>query len=179
MFSSFTITFLFINYFLHLFYILMVPLLLSSGSPSTPINPSPVSVQEGAGLCLYHNKGGLRLTQSTRDPQAGDLCCVWQVYQLLILPAQFRPWNGAPAGKCQTDMAKCLVLSLLMLERLSFFSSFLLPQRSVNLFWEPKQTNMKKIYVISSHKRMGIIKGRRNGFGMLLSFCPCSSHDHL
>lgn len=156
----------------------MVPLLLSSGSPSTPINPSSVSVQEGAGLFLYHNKVGVMLPQSTRDTQVGDLCCVWQVYQLLILPAQLRPWNGAPAGKRQTDMAKCLVLCWCWKDWVSF-SFFLLPWRSVNMFWEPKQTNLKKIYIKSSHKRMGIIKGRRNGFGMLLSFCPCSSHDHL
>lgn len=90
MFSFFNITFYLLINFFYLFYILMVPLLLSSGSPSTPINPS-VSVQEGAGLFLYHNKVGLGLTQSTRDTQAGDLCCVWQVYQLLILPAQLRP----------------------------------------------------------------------------------------
>lgn len=77
--------------FIYLFYILMVPLLLSSGSLSTPINPYSISVQEGAGLFLYHNNVGLGLTQSTRDTQAGDLCCVWQVYQLLILPAQLRP----------------------------------------------------------------------------------------
>ena len=62
----------------------MVPFLLSSGSPSTPINPSSVSVREGADLFLYHNKVGLGLTQSARDTQSGDLCCVWQVYQLLI-----------------------------------------------------------------------------------------------
>lgn len=65
----------------------MVSLLISSGSPSTLINPSSVSVQEGEGLFLYHNKVGLGLTHSTRDTQAGDLCYVWQVFQLLILPA--------------------------------------------------------------------------------------------
>lgn len=145
MFSSFTITFLVINYFLHLFYILMVPLLLSSGSPSTPINPSPVSVQEGAGLFLYHNKGGLRLTQSTRDTQVGDLCCVWQVYQLLILPAQFRPWNGAPAGKCQTDMAKCLVLCWCRKDWVSFRFSYSLGEVWTCFGSQSKQTWRRSI----------------------------------
>lgn len=129
----------------------MVPLLLSSGSPSTPINPSSISVQEGAGLFLYHNKVGLGLTQSTRDTQAGDLCCVWQVYQLLIYLL-----SSDQEMEPQLENAKLPWLSVWFsadAERLSFFFIFLTPMEECELVLGAKTNKLEEdLYHIQPQK---------------------------